>query len=184
MRAHFLTRLVGITGNKCVLLLHPDYAQRVLMDREKNFSIKMGWESVMAEFFQGGLVMRDYDEHRIHRGIMNSSFKPPAMRARQIMEKPFGIDLASAVSLNVRLHEVFVEEQIFRIDHFLGKEPVQNLMVFRFANSILEPVWNRNYVRSVQVTMSETIPTTSRAATVPPVGSSAGRPSSISTTVR
>jgi len=72
---------ISITGNKCVLLLHPDYVQRVLMDREKNFSIKMGWQSVMADFFQGGLVMREYDEHRIHRGIMQSSFKPPAMRA-------------------------------------------------------------------------------------------------------
>ncbi|UCH29578.1 MAG: cytochrome P450 [Myxococcales bacterium] len=71
---------ISITGNKCVLLLHPDYAQRVLMDREKNFSTKMGWASVMADFFQGGLVMRDYEEHRIHRGIMTSSFKPPAMR--------------------------------------------------------------------------------------------------------
>lgn len=72
---------ISITGNKCVLLLHPDHVQRVLMDREKNFSIKMGWQSVMADFFQGGLVMRDYDEHRIHRGIMTSSFKPPAMRS-------------------------------------------------------------------------------------------------------
>ena len=72
---------ISITGSKCVLLLHPDYAQRVLMDREKNFSTKMGWQSVMADFFQGGLVMRDYEEHRVHRGIMQSSFKPPAMRA-------------------------------------------------------------------------------------------------------
>lgn len=72
---------ISITGNKCVLLLHPDYAQRVLMDRERNFSTKMGWQPVMADFFQGGLVMRDYDEHRMHRGIMTSSFKPPAMRA-------------------------------------------------------------------------------------------------------
>ena len=72
---------ISITGNKCVLLLHPDYVQEVLMDREKNFSTKMGWQSVMADFFQGGLVMRDYDEHRLHRGIMQSSFKPPAMRA-------------------------------------------------------------------------------------------------------
>ncbi len=71
---------VSITGNKCVLLLHPDYAQRVLLDREKNFSIKKGWESVMADFFEGGLVMRDYEEHRLHRGIMQSSFKPDAMR--------------------------------------------------------------------------------------------------------
>jgi cytochrome P450 len=71
---------ISITGNKCVLLLHPDHVQRVLMDRERNFSIKMGWESVMADFFQGGLVMRDYDEHRVHRGIMNTAFKPHAMR--------------------------------------------------------------------------------------------------------
>lgn len=71
---------ISITGNKCVLLLHPDYAQRVLLDREKNFSIKKGWESVMADFFEGGLVMRDYEEHRLHRGIMQSSFKPEAMR--------------------------------------------------------------------------------------------------------
>ena len=71
---------ISITGNKCVLLLHPDYAQRVLLDREKNFSIKKGWESVMAEFFEGGLAMRDYEEHRLHRGIMQSSFKPDAMR--------------------------------------------------------------------------------------------------------
>jgi cytochrome P450 len=72
---------ISITGNKCVLLLHPDHAQRVLMDREKNFSIKMGWASVMADFFQGGMVMRDYEEHRIHRGIMNTAFKPQAMRS-------------------------------------------------------------------------------------------------------
>ena len=72
---------ISITGSKCVLLLHPEYAQQVLMDRKKNFSTKMGWQTVMADFFQGGLVMRDYDEHRVHRGIMQSSFKPPAMRA-------------------------------------------------------------------------------------------------------
>jgi len=72
---------ISITGNKCVLLLHPDHVQRVLMDREQNFSIKMAWESVMADFFQGEPVMRDYDEHRLHRSIMQSSFTPPAMRA-------------------------------------------------------------------------------------------------------
>ncbi|MEM7433677.1 MAG: cytochrome P450 [Myxococcota bacterium] len=71
---------ISITGNKCTLLIHPDHAQRVLLDREKNFSIKKGWESVMAEFFEGGLVMRDFEEHRLHRGIMQTSFKPDAMR--------------------------------------------------------------------------------------------------------
>ncbi len=74
---------------------------------------------------------------------------------RVVLEKPFGRDLASARQLNLTLQRHFTEDAIFRIDHFLGKEPVQNLMVFRFANSILEPVWNRNYIDSVQITMAE-----------------------------
>ena len=74
---------------------------------------------------------------------------------RIVVEKPFGRDFASAVELNEILHRHFDESSVFRIDHFLGKEPVQNLMVFRFANSILEPVWNRNHIASVQITMAE-----------------------------
>ena len=75
--------------------------------------------------------------------------------ARVVVEKPFGRDLASARELNRILHEVFPEDAIFRIDHYLGKEPVQNLLYYRFANSFLEPVWNRNYIASVQITMAE-----------------------------
>jgi glucose-6-phosphate 1-dehydrogenase len=78
-------------------------------------------------------------------------------RGRIVVEKPFGRDLASAMELNQLLHTVFPEEKIFRIDHYLGKESVEDLLVFRFSNTLLEPVWNRNYVRSVQITMSETI---------------------------
>lgn len=85
-------------------------------------------------------------------------------RSRIIMEKPFGTDLASAVTLNSNLHQVFSEEQIFRIDHFLGKEPAQNILAFRFANGLFEPIWNRNFIDHVQIDVPETLGLGQRAA--------------------
>jgi glucose-6-phosphate 1-dehydrogenase len=77
--------------------------------------------------------------------------------SRIIMEKPFGTDLKSAVALNARLHEVFDEAQIFRIDHFLGKEAAQNILAFRFANGLFEPIWNRNFIDHIQIDVPETL---------------------------
>jgi glucose-6-phosphate 1-dehydrogenase len=87
-----------------------------------------------------------------------------ARAGRVIVEKPFGHDLPSAQALNLTLHSVFEESSVCRIDHYLGKEPVQNLVLFRFANSFLEPIWNRRYVESVQITMAESFGVQGRGA--------------------
>ncbi len=78
-------------------------------------------------------------------------------KSRVIMEKPFGTDLDSAISLNDQVHETFHETQIFRIDHFLGKEAAQNILAFRFANGLFEPIWNRNFIDHIQIDIPETL---------------------------
>jgi glucose-6-phosphate 1-dehydrogenase len=87
-----------------------------------------------------------------------------ADRARVIMEKPFGTDLESAEELNGKVHEVFDESQIFRIDHFLGKEAAQNILALRFANGLFEPIWNRNHIDHVQIDVPETLDVGTRGA--------------------
>jgi glucose-6-phosphate 1-dehydrogenase len=85
-------------------------------------------------------------------------------RARVIMEKPFGTDLASARRLNSIVHEVFGEDQVFRIDHFLGKEAAQNILALRFANGLFEPIWNRHFIDHIQIDVAESLSVTGRAA--------------------
>ena len=107
------------------------------------------------------------ESRRLHYLSVPPSAALPAVRmlneaglvehSRIVMEKPFGTDLASAVALNANLHEVFAEDRIFRIDHFLGKEPAQNILAFRFANGLFEPIWNRNFIDHVQIDVPETL---------------------------
>ena len=98
----------------------------------------------------------------IAQNIKKNKLSGSVDHTRIVIEKPFGHDLESAKSLNALLCSLFDENQIYRIDHYLGKEAVQNIMAFRFANSILEPIWNRNYIQHVQISVSEQIGVGSR----------------------
>lgn len=104
---------------------------------------------------------------RVIEGLLHSNC---AVGARVVVEKPFGRDLASASALNHALHEVFDESAVFRIDHYLGKEAVQNLLYFRFANSFLEPIWNHYYIDHVQITLAEQFGVEGRGAFYDEVG--------------
>jgi glucose-6-phosphate 1-dehydrogenase len=102
-------------------------------------------------------VAPEYFSDIVHRLGDRGMAQPETGTARVIIEKPFGHDLESARALNDDVNKVFAERQVFRIDHYLGKETVQNILVFRFANGIFEPVWNRNFIDHVQITAAESI---------------------------
>ncbi|MCB1615003.1 MAG: glucose-6-phosphate dehydrogenase [Pseudomonadales bacterium] len=109
------------------------------------------------------LAIRPEDFLPVINRLHEAGFSGKQLQHRIVIEKPFGDDLETARMLNLRLHEHFSEEQIFRIDHYLGKETVQNMLVFRFANSMIEPIWNRNYIDHVQITVAENSGIGSRA---------------------
>ncbi|MGH9864624.1 MAG: hypothetical protein ACRD4H_04345 [Candidatus Acidiferrales bacterium] len=97
-------------------------------------------------------------------GLGNAGLGKSQGWTRLVIEKPFGRDLPSAEALNKVVHEHFEEEQVYRIDHYLGKETVQNLLVFRFANALFEPQWNRDRIESVEITVAESLGVEHRAA--------------------
>jgi glucose-6-phosphate 1-dehydrogenase len=102
-------------------------------------------------------------EHLGASGLACQEAKDPKQACRVIIEKPFGRDYESAVALNEQIHRFFKESQVYRIDHYLAKETVQNILVFRFGNAIFEPLWNRNYIDHVQITIAESLGVEHRA---------------------
>ncbi|MCI0438389.1 MAG: glucose-6-phosphate dehydrogenase [Chloroflexi bacterium] len=118
--------------------------------------------SVAPQFYEPGV--RHLGESGLARFVLDGRSRDEEGGWRRVViEKPFGWDLRSAQELNRAVSQVFSEEQVFRIDHYLGKETVQNLIVFRFANAIFEPLWNRNYIDNVQITVSEDVTVGERA---------------------
>lgn len=109
------------------------------------------------------LSIKPEDFTTVINRLDESGLNKPRGQHRIGIEKPFGEDRESAHSLNRILHEHFDEEQIIRIDHYLGKETVQNLMVFHFANTLIEPIWNRNFIDHVQITVAESVGISTRA---------------------
>jgi len=101
--------------------------------------------------------------YNLGRSGLTKETKETSPCVRVIVEKPFGRDLESAMALDEELHRVLSENQIYRIDHYLGKETVQNILMFRFANAVFEPIWNRRYIDHVQITVAESIGVEHRA---------------------
>ncbi|MFO1349048.1 MAG: glucose-6-phosphate dehydrogenase [Pseudomonadales bacterium] len=110
------------------------------------------------------LAIRPADYLVVATQLHEAGFAGGALKHRIVIEKPFGENLDSAQILNQHLHQYFDENQIFRIDHYLGKETVQNMLVFRFANTLIEPIWNRNYIDHVQITVAEQYGVENRAS--------------------
>ncbi|MDR3394775.1 MAG: glucose-6-phosphate dehydrogenase [Parasulfuritortus sp.] len=109
------------------------------------------------------LAIKPSDFQAVIKNLDGVGLSKPRGLHRIVVEKPFGVDIESAQMLNQLLHRYFDESQIFRIDHYLGKETVQNLLVFRFANTLIEPLWNRNYIDHVQITVAEQVGIGTRA---------------------
>ncbi|GAA2076666.1 glucose-6-phosphate dehydrogenase [Actinomadura alba] len=144
-------RLVPVSGDVTEPAVYPELARHIA---DKAFAVHY-------------LAMPPALFARIAEGLSTAGLNT---RGRLVVEKPFGHDLTSARRLNTELHRYFPEERLLRVDHFLGKEPVQNLVMFRFANSLLEPIWNRDHVAAVEITLAESFDVADRGAFYDAVG--------------
>lgn len=155
----FTSRLYYISGDYTDNTFYNNIKQK-LTELDKKYKIDGAYIFYLAvPPFLYGTIAGKLKEATLSCYRPNNSKQKP----RLVVEKPFGRDLQSAVELNKTLSECFDESQIYRIDHYLGKETVQNILIFRFANAIFEPVWNRNFIDSIQITIAETVGIEGRA---------------------
>ncbi len=137
--------------------LHYDAADEFQTLRERLEALEKAHDIAPNRLFYLAIPPTIYAEVAENLGAAGLAEQQADGFSRLIIEKPFGTDLQSAEALNRRIHSVFSEDQVYRIDHYLGKETVQNLLVFRFANAIFEPLWNRHYVDHVQISVLESV---------------------------
>ncbi len=156
----FVSKLYYIDGDYNDALFYENIKAR-LAELDKKHNV---YESLIYYLSVPPFLYTTIIEHLAPAGIACTKKLQSKQQIKLVIEKPFGKDLQSAVELNNKIHRCFNESQIYRIDHYLGKETVQNILMFRFANTIFEPVWNRNYIDHVQITIAESSDVEHRAS--------------------
>jgi glucose-6-phosphate 1-dehydrogenase len=155
----FLDKLHYLSGDYSDASFYDNIRSKLAeLDKEHKVDGAVVFYLAVPPFLYGTIV------ERLCSAGLSSRSEPDSKRFRLVVEKPFGFSLQSAVELNNKIRGCFDESQIYRIDHYLGKETVQNILIFRFANTIFEPVWNRNYIDSIQITIAETVGVEHRAS--------------------